>query len=334
MKLIEGGIDLAQAFYGLGVIALKQQNLELAAQQFNNCLKQDPVHSNAMFQLGFIEKRKGNMMMAVRYWQQCLQANPQHGAAKNELASAGHLTASPPPPPPDHQHISVDPGGSHAPEPYFNQSVFPGPGPVVTGFDLYGLLQRSESGVEREITRLLDEIAVLVKSKRQRVRAFLGHFLFLWVLAIIGMVVGANVGRNEGFLISVCSFFGAMFFTVVLVLQIKCTKLTCDRYVLTQKTGVLSTHMRNDNLWLMSRGPASVSRTLLNRIMNEGTLQLSLIDSAGNVRPRGRSYRGFFTGKELELIQKNIAQLSLLTPTSREVLAAIGAITNMRTGTN
>jgi hypothetical protein len=44
-------------------------------------------------------------------------------------------------------------------------------------------------------------------------------------------------------------------------------------------------------------------------------------------------FRGFFTGAELSLIQSSFLQLSMLMPTSRDILTAIGELKNIRSGT-
>jgi hypothetical protein len=110
--------------------------------------------------------------------------------------------------------------------------------------------------------------------------------------------------------------------TLTMVLQIKCRKIDCQRYVFVEQTGVFATHTRNDHLWLMTRDKLQIRRTLFNRFTNDGILILG-----------SRKYRGFFAGNELEIIQKNFVQLSLLMPTDRDILTAIGELKNIRSGT-
>lgn len=317
-SLLASSSDLAQAFYGLGVVALTQRNHELARQHFRNCLSQDPTHTNALFQLGFIEKQTGNVPGAIHFWQQSLQANPNNGSARRELAALGALPSSPPPIQPSTHPTAPQPDPPPGPTPDVQPSDVARP---VVGYDVYGLLKRSDSGVEREITRLLDEVAAMMLSRSQRVRAFIGSFLVLWLFAIGGTFVLTLAGRRnvpEELALGVIGF--ALFITVARVLSIKCNKIHCDRYVFTQKTGVLATHKRNDHLWLMSRDePMHVERSLLNRLTDDGALVLGK-----------RRYTGFFSGAQLDVIQKNFAQVRLLMPTNREVLAALGQLTQIR----
>lgn len=315
-SLLASSSELAQAFYGLGVVALTQHNHGLAGQHFRNCLSQDPAHTNALFQLGFIEKQAGNVHGAIRFWQQSLKANPNNASARKELAALGALSSSAPPIQPTTNPPSLPAGPFSDSTPSLQSSdIAP---PPIDSYDVYGLLKRSDSGVEREITRLLDEVAAMMQSRRQRVRAFIGSILLLWLFAIGVFALLAAQRAPSGIVLGAIGL--TLFITVADVMSIKCNKIHCKRYVFTQKKGVLATHARNDHLWLMSRDePMHVERSLLNRLTNDGVLVLGK-----------RRYKGFFSGTQLDVIQTNFAQLRLLTPTNREVLAAIGQLTQIR----
>jgi tetratricopeptide (TPR) repeat protein len=308
-RLVADKTDLAQANYGLGVIALQERNPSLARDHFEACLWHDAQHANALYQLGVMEKQSGNRGAAIQYWERSLAANPSHAGAIHELNASGARSTPP------HGGAHPGPQDTHQGPP----PIMIDPRPPVEGYDLYGLLKRSSSGVETEMVRLLDEVQEMMVSTRQGVKAFIGWFIGLWIVGLGAAAFLAN--QRDGAPIALGVLGLVLFVTLGRVLEIKCNKIDCDRYVFVQQKGVFATRARNDHLWLMSHEDVLITRTLLNRLTNDGTLHLGAYN-----------YRGFFSGHELRTIQKNFAQLRLLMPTNREVLAAIGELKNMRTG--
>jgi len=59
----------------------------------------------------------------------------------------------------------------------------------------------------------------------------------------------------------------------------------------------------------------------MNRLTNDGTLDLG-----------GTTLKGYFRKNELEELSSLFRQLSLLNSTSREILAALGKLKNIRSG--
>jgi len=190
---------------------------------------------------------------------------------------------------------------------------------MVEGYDVYGMLKRNNTGVEGEMVRLLDEVQDMMVATRQGVKAFIGPFLMFWSLGVASALFLA--GQRGGGPLALLALGAVFLVSVARILEIKCNKLDCDRYVVVQQKGVFATRSRNDHLWIMSHEPVHITRSLVNRLTNDGTLHLG-----------ERRYKGFFSGDELQTIQKSFAQLRLLMPTNREVLAAIGELKNMRTG--
>ena len=312
-SLLANGSELAQAFYGLGVVALVERNYALASQQFGNCLRHDAGHTNALFQLGFIEKQNNNIPGAIEYWRQSLQANPSNAAAQRELRALGAVS------PPVDPRLTPAPFAPPIASPPPARPLHPKLPEIVSGYDFYGLLSRSESGVEREIARLLDEVAGMLESKRQRVSAFFGPLVLVWIAAVVAStMLAAQRGTAN---LAAFPIPAAIVITLISILTIKCNHIRCERYLVIQSKGVFATSSRNDHLFLMSRDPVGINRSLVNRLTNDGTLLVGR-----------RRYKGFFTGKQLSVIQRNFAQASLLMPTSREVLAAIGELKNIRSG--
>lgn len=300
-ELIANGSELPQAFYGLGVVCMTKMEFDLAVQHFRSSLQLSPdrsnaVCSNALYQLGVIEQRKGNRSGAVQHWQDSLQSNQNNAASKERLREMGAPFESP-------EHLTPLPER---------------PGGIVPGYDLYGMLQRSNSGVEREIARLLDEVQAIMNSKRQNVSAYIGGFLFLWVLAAIAIFVCLQQRNAEPLALVVLGL--ALLITLLAALKIRSDKIKCERYVFVRKWGLFSTSSRPDHLWQMTRdkwdGP---HQSLLNRMTNDGWVVIG-----------GRHFKGFFTKEQMETIQKNFVQLSMLMPTDRDILTAIGVLKNIR----
>jgi len=145
-SLVANRQDLAQANYGLGVIALMEHNPSLARHHFGDCLNYDPQHSNALFQLGFIEKQAGNDQGATQFWQRCLQANPRHVGALKALGLPEPQANLPLP-------------ATTPPQTFSGTST--SPGDAIGGYDLYGLLKRCNS--RNDHLWLMSRDLVLVK---------------------------------------------------------------------------------------------------------------------------------------------------------------------------
>ncbi len=302
--LIANKEDLAQANYGLGVIALQESDPSEARERFEACLWHDSQHSNALFQLGYIEKQSGNDDEAVEYWQRCLKANQTHAGAMRELQAIGALRPEAPP---------------LSPSPQIGNGVTTDA--AIGGYDLYGMLKRCNSGIELEIVRLLDEVQAMMVSKKQRIRAFIGPFLLFWAVGLVAVFILAQQRIQMPVMLARVVATLVLLITLARMLEIKCNKIDCQRYIFTQTKGVFATHSRNDYLWLMSQNPMLVKRSLFNRLTNDGSLSIG-----------GYRFKGFFSNRELRTIQNNFAQLTVLNPTNREVLAVIGELKQMRTG--
>jgi hypothetical protein len=213
-SLVANRQDLAQANYGLGVIALMEHNPSLARHHFGDCLNYDPQHSNALFQLGFIEKQAGNDQGATQFWQRCLQANPRHVGALKALGLPEPQANLPLP-------------ATTPPQTFSGTST--SPGDAIGGYDLYGLLKRCNSPIELEIVRLLDEIQAMIVSKRQRISAFVGPFLLFWIVTF--GVTAFLASQRGGEPIAMVVLMLAVVVTIGRVLAITCNKIECERYV-------------------------------------------------------------------------------------------------------
>lgn len=303
-QLIESNSHVAESMYGLGVIRLNTGKIDLAQQQFERCVSIQPNHANAYYYLGHIAELKKDDISAATFFKKALAVNPKHAGALRRTSK----------PAPD----------GAVPEPSSSQAV------GVTGNDLFGLLRRSTEPVEQEMASRLDAIAGAVNATRgRRLTAFLGTATFLATLALavpaLVMLLAIQMNTNIPdaaaiMLLGLSMLFSAAF--VAFVLRLRYSRISVDRDWLLLKTGVLSRRTTNLHLFILSREPVSIEQTFVDRLTNNGTLRFDSI-----------SFRGFFRGSELDALSQHFRQLSLLNPTSRQVLAAIGELKQIRSGT-
>lgn len=317
--LAASGTELAECNYGMGLIRFASGQLVEAQALLERCVKLQPTHANAYYYLGEIAERRQDTESAKQFYRQALEVNPNHAGAleKIGLVSAADRRV------PNEQERQ--PTNGHGVESVSGQRL---------QSDFYALLRRSEEPVEREISRHLDEIATLIGSRTQRFRALVSFRTLIVVplVALFGLGLYAFVMSNISFarsgtrnplglLILLVLFAVCVVFPLVTYLRAKNSKITCDRDWLLISTGIVSKSMQNVHLFILSRGGVAVHQTLMNRITDDGTLQL-----------QGHYLRGYFRKTELDSLASHFRQLSLLNPTSRNILAAIGELKQIRSG--
>ena len=299
-NLITSGSELAESFYGMGMIRLASGQLENATKQFENCVKLQPNHANAYYYLGQIAEQRHDAEGTKRHYDKVLEINPKHAGALKKVAPARELGVM--------------------------KAVVSS-----TQSDLYALLRRSAEPVEHEISGHLDAIAALIGTRSERYRAFINLPKLFVIIFTAGVslaclatpfVVGLPKQQYYGLrLIAVTMFLVTFIGTVTGYLQAKNSKIRCERDWLIRSKGVLSKSEENMHLFILSRGQVSVHQTLINRMTGDGTLELT-----------GLSLCGYFRRPELNALSVHFRQLSLLNPTSRQVLAALGELKNIRSG--
>ena len=308
--LIASGSELPESFYGMGMIRLRSGQLENATKQFENCVKLQPNHANALYYLGQIAEQRNDAEGANNFYQKALAINPKHAGALKKVAP----TAKP-------------------------EKARPEAPPIQS--DFYALLRASAEPVEQEISRHLDAIAARIGTRHARFRAFISlGFVVLMILdAMACLVLGfllshpAELAKSELgrimpqlqlLLACLLLLFPICFIvTLTLFLQTKYMEITCERDWLLLTKGVLSKSTENMHLFVLSRGQVSVSQTFMNRMTGDGTLSIG-----------GLSLHGYFRKPELADLSTHFRQLSLPKPTSRQILAAIGELKQIRSGAN
>lgn len=301
--LISSGSELAESFYGMGMIRLGSRQPDVAIKQFENCIKLQPNHANAHFYLGQIAEQRGDAESAKRFFEQALEINPKHAGALKKIGLAHQPDKAP---------------EDKAPEASTMAS------------DLYALFRRSTEPVEREIAHHLAAIAALIGTRRARIRAFISIPLMAVTIPCVLIApvwIWLELSTTRGMPPLAIVFVPFLFFSflvqLVVVLRARSSRITCERDWLLRSRGVLSRSTDNIHLFVLSRGQVSVKQTLINRITRDGTLKLT-----------GLSLRGYFKKSELDVLSTHFRQLSLLNPTSRQILAAVGELKQIRSGAN
>ncbi len=84
-RVIASGNGVADGFYGVGLVRGSMRDWNAAAANFEQALRHDPRHANALYQLGFVAEEKDNLQEARAYYRMALVANPQHLGAQKKL---------------------------------------------------------------------------------------------------------------------------------------------------------------------------------------------------------------------------------------------------------
>jgi hypothetical protein len=91
-KLISSPTHAAEAFYGLGMIALAQGRAQSGEKLFKASLGADPAHANSWYQLGQLTESQ-SPSDASRLYREALRHNPRHAGAIQKLRVA-HVTGA------------------------------------------------------------------------------------------------------------------------------------------------------------------------------------------------------------------------------------------------
>jgi tetratricopeptide (TPR) repeat protein len=101
-KLVNSPAYAADAYYGLGMVALAQGRRQEADKLFGACLHADRTHANAWYQLGQLRESQ-SPTEALKFYREALRFNPQHAGAMRKLGhdrSAGLAQSAGVPRPP------------------------------------------------------------------------------------------------------------------------------------------------------------------------------------------------------------------------------------------
>ncbi len=101
-KLVNSPAYAADAYYGLGMVALAHSRRQEAEKLFAACLRADPTYANAWYKLGELRESQ-SPTEALNFYQEALRLNPQHAGAMRKLgtdrrAGLAHPTGVPRPP--------------------------------------------------------------------------------------------------------------------------------------------------------------------------------------------------------------------------------------------
>jgi FHA domain/Tetratricopeptide repeat len=85
-RVIDGGSNVAEGFYGVGVVRLSQNDQAAAEVNFRRALEHDPWHANALYQLGLMAEQREDLEEARSYYRKALGTKPEHVGAQKGLA--------------------------------------------------------------------------------------------------------------------------------------------------------------------------------------------------------------------------------------------------------
>jgi tetratricopeptide (TPR) repeat protein len=77
----------AEAYYGLGLVALARGRHAEAKTLFQAAIERDPSNANAIYYVGYIAEKAGEAETAVAVYGAALAANPRHAGALARLAA-------------------------------------------------------------------------------------------------------------------------------------------------------------------------------------------------------------------------------------------------------
>lgn len=139
-------------------------------------------------------------------------------------------------------------------------------------------------------------------------------------MALIVVVFASATGRgrygnlSDGAGLMIMAALGvALLVPITIALRVRRTDVVT--------TGVFSDYTTNHHLYFLSKCEVRVHRPLFNRITGDRSLLLDRL-----------TLRGFFNANELSAVNGHFRHLSLMNPTSRNVLSALGELNNIRSG--
>jgi hypothetical protein len=263
----------AEAHYGLGVLAMAQDDKALAQGYFREAVRIDPRHANALFQLGYISEHNNASADAVDFYRRALSVNPAHAGAIARLRQLGGnagpgagpgIPAQPSPAQPSPAQASPgqsSPGGQIAALPMQG-------GLGVSQFGVYEFLVQDGSALSKQAVALMDALQIEV---RPRFAAYVGHSLRGFIRSIFTVLF---------------TILSIGLFPLIGYLRVRCTKIRVAQGRLQIEKGVFSKHLKNVDIWRVLN--IELERTLVNRMTGDGTLVLILSPLAGADRRRRR----------------------------------------------
>jgi pSer/pThr/pTyr-binding forkhead associated (FHA) protein len=85
-RVIDRGSNVAEGFYGVGVVRLSLNDQAAAETNFRRALEHNPWHANALYQLGLMAEQREDLEEARSYYRKALASKPEHVGAQKGLA--------------------------------------------------------------------------------------------------------------------------------------------------------------------------------------------------------------------------------------------------------
>lgn len=266
----------AEGFYGLGRVCLHRGNLDDAKTFFQNSLKIQPRHANAMYHLGVIAESRGAETEALDHFRRALEVNPNHASALQKLRS--HRTE-------DHRSLPAVALGTETQE----------------RFGVYEHVLKDSSACSEPTFDLMDDVQI---HTRPTLTSHLSGFVALVLLLPVGGILMAKFSGARGSQMDDAMLVGAVLGVLPLLyylLRLLTTRITIDKGRLQIRRGILIRTLKNIELWRVR--DVELHRIFLDLLTRDG----SLIFRIHNDRPL--VVRGLARGRRLDGIYQKLLSL-------------------------
>lgn len=297
----------AGAHYGLGMIALAEDDLVNAERSFLAAIEIDGKHSNAAFQMGLIAERRNDTEQARAWYHRALAAEPGHVSALARLDATATSTSTLMPASPGAHDQGARP-----------DEIQPDVGPVAGRPEILHYLRQDNLPISRQTIHLMQ---LLETDVRPRFSAYVGRYASRIAAGIILVLAGlmALSRTTEASVPAVAAIVIALAvgLTAVAHINVSCMRIRIANGRLQVERGILHKKVKNVDLWHVVN--VGMDRTLVNRITGDGTLELAInLDPMVDRRkkPKGTHtivrITGLASGPGLAEMQQSLLNIAFL----------------------
>jgi pSer/pThr/pTyr-binding forkhead associated (FHA) protein len=325
----------AEGRFGLGMIALSEDDPAEAEAQFRWAVELDPGHANALYEIGALEADADRPDAALAFYDRALATSPQHASA---LAGRDRLAGRTRPLAP-HQGPAAPVQGSPPPPvrpPMSMQPVPLGlPGDNIPS--VYQFLLEDPTPISQQTVQLIQRVEY---NARPRYLAYVGRYFartivttVILAVVVIAVTIVLNVlgshyraipssqtiNRVTDFLL-ICIAALPVCTAIIGYINVQCTHIRIQKARLQIEKGIIRKHLNNIDFWRVHN--IDLDRRLINRMTGDGTLVFSLTfgvlpENYGRRRHRKRTDHvvevcGLVRGAELTELYQDLLNLTFL----------------------
>ena len=299
----------AGAHYGLGMIALAEDDLVNAERSFLAATEMDGNHSNAAFQMGQLAERRHDTEQAGTWYHRALAVEPEHASALARLDAIAPATSP--------SSFMVEATKAHLPGTP-SDVIQPDTRSFLGQPGIIYYLRQDNLPISRQTIQLMD---LLETDMRPRFSAYVGRYASRIAggvaLALAGLVVLAKATEVNVPAVALIILALAVGLTAFAHLNISCMRIRIANGRLQIERGILHRQVKNIDLWHVVN--VSLDRTLVNRFTGDGTLGLALnLDPMVDPRkkPKGTHtivhITGLASGPHLSEMQQSLLNIAFL----------------------